>query len=232
MRVVLLGLLLLGVLAVEIQECRMYNCNESLTNDVCGVWDNVRTNLTKCQSGYICTIPYEFNNKAYCKNSTIHPTRLPGEYCLSSTQCLYNSNCIENICRGKEIDKSCEFDGECDMELYCYKGHCKKPEEDCADGKKCRSDQVCNNNECVLMAQLENGKSASVPAACKSYYAEEGSCKAGPKLVGTDKNGSCIYNVGDKYKFYELPLCSFNGNSFCPPGRGNVDMEYVSSPNI
>lgn len=227
---VLLGLL--GVLVAGIQQCRIYSCNESFTDNVCGVWDNEKANLTMCQSGNICVIPYETGNKAYCRNSSTYSTRLPGEYCSNPSQCLYNNNCTENICRGRSIGKPCESDGECDTELYCYKGFCKKPEKDCTDDKKCRTDEVCNNNECVLIAQLENGRRASVPAACKSYYAEGGFCRTGPKLVGTDKNGLCTYNVDDKYKFYELPLCSLNDRTFCPPGRGNVDMEYVNYPHI
>eukprot|EP00826_Nyctotherus_ovalis_P028832 TRINITY_DN2272_c0_g1_i2.p1 TRINITY_DN2272_c0_g1~~TRINITY_DN2272_c0_g1_i2.p1 ORF type:complete len:235 (+),score=35.65 TRINITY_DN2272_c0_g1_i2:136-840(+) len=230
MKMILLHMLLLGVWSVAEPECKAFNCNTTRTKDICGVWGFDRVDLSMCQTGMLCALPYETSDKAICVNTTTYPHRLPGEYCDNPEQCLYNKKCEKNICRGKEEGQPCKLDGECDVELYCYKGGCTSPADSCKGGRKCRSNQVCSNEQCVCMGQLENGAEASVPAACKSYYIRGTRCSKGPRLVRSDRVGYCRYDVeGDVY-YYDAPLCTFGSPSkiFCPPGRGNVDMYAVS----
>jgi len=230
MKMILFGLLLLGF--TEAQKCKKYNCDKNYTEGTCAVWDYDQVNLTMCNPDLICVFPYQSNNKAVCMDSTKHPSRLPGEYCDDPFECLYNKNCIENICRGKSVGEFCQSDGECDIELYCYNEKCKEPTDDCKEEKtKCKSNQICSNEKCVYMGQLDNFEKASVPSACKSFYVHNEQCRIGPKLVPSDREGFCKYLADDGQKIYTIPLCTLNNPSvtFCPPGRGNVNMESVSS---
>ena len=97
------------------------------------------------------------------------------------------------------------------------------------NGTMCKSNEVCNGNECKILGQLAIGEKAIVPSACKTYYISNSECSAGPKFVNRTKNNTCLYRINETSTFEELPICDMDntGNSFCPLGKGNINIDFV-----
>lgn len=228
MRAIMLTFIFLFALVFVYNKCIKYECNTTPKDHICAVWDDIGMNLTKCNDNHICDISYEKSNIGICKSKTSYA--LPGEYCEDKSQCLYDNNCTDHICEGRKINNSCQVHGQCNVELYCYNGACRMPTKHCdMNGIMCKSNEVCNGNECKILGQIQTGEKAVVPSACKTYYISNNECSVGPKLVGKTKNNTCLYRINETNTFEELPICNMDntGNSFCPLGKGNINIDFV-----
>ena len=188
-----------------------YECNENTSpHNLCITWEPHKLILNRC-GDRTCTIPHEYGSDGYCEDKK----RYPGEYCDSNNQCHEGNKCKGYVCRGRKVGEFCNSHINCDVELYCNNKRCTEPTNTCDKNKLCKSNEVCDNGKCVVMAQLENGANAFVPAACKSYYLVGNKCHEGPKLNPNtnSKESFCKYKIGNNI---------INGSKICKIGRAHV----------
>eukprot|EP00831_Metopus_contortus_P042424 TRINITY_DN3360_c0_g1_i3.p2 TRINITY_DN3360_c0_g1~~TRINITY_DN3360_c0_g1_i3.p2 ORF type:complete len:340 (+),score=60.76 TRINITY_DN3360_c0_g1_i3:139-1158(+) len=194
----------------------------------------------------LCQIPEKLETKAVCKESRDSGFRYPGEYCSSDSECLGIGQCKDKICLGKNEKEGCISDLDCAAGLYCLNSTCNetiKEGEACDKDHKCKANAFCHKQKCRIPMQLENGKSADVPALCKSYFSiNNGICSEGPKLVMKKINNKEIKNCTDDictYKYIDgkeeknfttLCSCGMNqfGQAYCNKGAREVDVDSLS----
>ena len=184
-----------------------------------------------------CVLNYN-STPGICQN--IAKSHYPGEFCDKNTDCMYGI-CQSNICEVTN-PSHCNTDEECNYGKYCNsKSECEtvaKFNEKC-EGKKCDSGLVCNNNVCIIMGTIENGKIVTKNSACKSFYAyknnkDELECIEGPKLRNKDRDTgespNCTYGRSGKEILFELyRACGYTeiGTKYCNPGLGDVNFDDV-----
>ncbi len=232
-------------------ECPRYVCR-NLTEGTC-LQPNLTTSHTEydlqaCSGEQVCDI-FNLTLGATCRANYSHPLRYAGEFCRASSEC-YSGNCTSSFCTGLERGKACTGDANCNVGLYCGDGICtdtRKLGESCSATQKCASYLVCNVNKCIYALSLDNGQSASLPSACKSFHVDgdTGLCAPGPKLVrsaGDPAEGPavCPYTNTCKYKAGEKEIktacecgTTAEGKLYCPAGAGDFSLapvaEYVRS---
>ena len=228
MRITIFLVFISAGLALTARNCFKYNCIENATNtDICMSSNKNVLFLTTCKEGFKCTL--SGSELAMCKNS-YYLRNLAGEYCDDNEYCSFGLQCVNNICRGKSAPELCQLDSECDAELYCFKGKCTSPTNNCSeDGTKCKSNEFCANGTCTIIAQLPNGKDSNFPAACKSYFVLGNKCEDGPKYKKNINNSeTCFYEINKK-EYNDSGMCkkSEDGGRFCPLGKGDINIDNV-----
>ena len=242
MRLGLLILIPLAVLCANSGECAKYVCSKEFSTDTACAkqsFDNGAViKLRKCSDeSKVCDIKEVEDEEGLCSASYSTPKFFPGEYCRADSEC-YSLKCHNNTCVGHSLGGSCQEDVECDSGLYCAQGQCVSAlgaGKTCSEEIKCKANLVCDAGTCVLIGSKKDGEDSSMQGACASFFASNGKCKHGPTLIdqgGRTKcpaSGQCEYNVKDE-KGFSLPCtCGMteNGDSFCEPGRGDVDISAV-----
>jgi len=222
---------------MKIMECPKYNCMGNVKErEVCATWKDFGMNMSTCaDKGFICQLPSGMEEEGLCIAKDSLPSLLPGEYCEKPSQCLYGGKCEGNVCKGKKEGDVCTLDEECDVEMYCGNEReseskkCQRADgKSCKDGKKCASNKLCYKEDCHMIGQLDDGKDSEIPGLCKSYYIKGGKCSPGPKLNHSKEcpeDKECKYS--DKTKTPCLCAKSSDGEKFCPPGKGDLDLSKV-----
>lgn len=166
------------------------------------------------------------------------PTRLPGEYCGDTNTCRYGT-CKNNICEGAKYNETCTLDEECQPGLYCNKtkicDYTIPNGQPCTNENKCGPGHVCDE-KCIAMLSIETGVNSKVSAACKSFYAYNGTCVEGPKLDREDGGeGPMECTTGCSYissagTLTSACACGMNDGQkkYCNPGIGDVKFDDVS----
>lgn len=236
---------MIGLALADPLKCTFYNCYEFKDNICSSINktfpDVIGFNLKACPDKTVCNLQFGDEPDTCAPNYTI-PLRYPGEACKNPEEC-FSGNC-NSVCTGKKVDEACSDDADCDVELFCNLPtlKCKavsKFNESCSTVIKCGAGLVCNDGTCLSIGSIENGKPASAPAACKSFYISGGNCTKGPILVAKSAQAGedlhickdkCQYQLGEGLMEPEFCQCGMTpdpAKSFCPPGRGELDLKDV-----
>lgn len=234
-----LAFLLIFSLCSDIK-CPKYTCFE-FGNDICARHSYEEGNsilyLKKCKESKVCDIT-DLHEEQVCKDYYSTPMLLPGEYCRNNTEC-YSGACTKdsNICNGTLLNDNCISDSECNPGLYCKEHVCvdtKKENNECDSINKCAAGLICNNKICIKIGSKSYNETATAPAACRSFFIDNGVCAPGPKINQSDKyacpeSGICTYFYGDNNNLTEGCHCGMTNTSkaYCNPGRGDVNSENV-----
>jgi hypothetical protein len=193
--------------------------------------------LRKCTDNLICPFTGDLDEDEFC----IKPSNLyPGDYCEDPAFCQ-SQNCQNNVCKGSIKDANCSADIDCDIGLFCLNNKCSetiKLNNPCNASAKCAVDSICMNGTCIQIASLELAAQTYAPAACKSFYMENGVCKAGPRLDGLTKgdtatpcpeDSKCKYTANDGNSYTEGCTCGMQeeNKAVCRIGEGDVDLSDV-----
>ena len=207
--------------------CFKYIYNETKVGkgEVCSNWTNKGIVFNECNSDdLICMLPRNLEDFGLCAIKKEVALFLPGDHCETNEQCINSKKCENYVCIGKQAGEQCNANEECDVEMFCYKNKCTKVENDCTDGKKCASNKICDQGKCRKLGSIENGEKSNFASLCESYYVSNGICAEGPKLKKSSED--CLYTDGSSiYAFCRL---SDDANTFCPPGEGEINIEYVN----
>ena len=231
---------ILGVVPV----CENYTCS-GLVGEECSKMDVINGvttfHLSPCNDSKICSIHFA-SKPDLCSINSTQASRYPGEICKDNVDC-FSGKCEGKLCVGVEFNGSCSEDLDCGPGLYCNDtGVCdltKNATENCTRIEECTPSAICNLGKCVQIGSLLLNDSATAPAACASFYVENGKCSSGPKLVrGLNDSktgpikcpGMCKYMKSNDIDSYEMPCqCGMTelGLSFCNPGKGESDIHLV-----
>ena len=133
------------------------------------------------------------------------------------SKCNYNQECFSNKCENNvcvSVPNNCTNNFGCDPGFYCdeEENKCKKmgqkndncthdeiwgddfftTDEDIIFGN-CSYGFVCNNNKCVEIGSLEDGKFSDNKFACKNFLVHNGVCTE--IIPGEmDEDGNCYYS--------------------------------------
>ena len=232
-------------ISVVTKECYKYECVTFENSSQCASKETDEIiQLQPCTSPLVC--PLELGERPdYCRDNLVLEQRYPGEYCEDGYEC-YSGECIDNKCKGGDVSKTCSYNYECDAGLYCNdKKVCNHTNIhiDCNSFESCGAFHVCSNYKCVGMGSIDNGKPATVSAACKSFYTYKGNCTEAPKLVRENQctgpepcnntsNRTCLYESNTIKNITDHCKCGMTreGTKFCNPGIGDIDISDVSSP--
>lgn len=221
--------------------CPKYICTDSIHN-VCAkhITEGLESSffLSPCKEKKVCDI-VDFHEEEVCKDSYSVAMLFPGEYCRSNSEC-YSHICNNktNQCYGAPVGSDCQTGNDCKEGLYCFDHKCKetlKEDMTCDQLNMCSSPFICDLGKCVMIGSKSNEAKAQVPAACASFFIENGVCTTGPKLSQKNnscpEDGVCKYAMADSKPFTEPCRCGMTNSSktFCNPGRGDIDSQKVSN---
>jgi hypothetical protein len=224
-------------------QCANFTCGDFTTEGACAIKTFTETGLQiklhSCAVEKICPFQAALDEEDICAEPF---NLLPGELCLKAEQCL-SKNCDGTKCIGKSANDVCGSDAECGVGLYCLNQKCNATlhiGDACSDTKKCQVNSVCSNSICVQLASLENDASATVPAACKSFYIENDKCTSGPMLDGLTsgqpamacpETKTCTYKRVKGDPLTEGCTCGMQDSiaQVCRPGEGDISMTEVSN---
>ncbi len=249
--VISLSFLLLFAICAVCQQCPKYVCNSELPTGTCLLkreqWGSLIFELNQCELGQVCDI-YDMDLEAKCSSNYSHPLKYPGEVCTVDSECTSSvCNNSTKICTGRREKEACQTDIDCHAGMYCSPAPAKiclqtrKEGEKCSLHERCAPYLVCSRGECVLQASLENGADADVPAACKSFFINNGKCSAGPSLKRLPDDPTegpipchdnrCVYiSAVGQTEFSEPCQCGHleSGEPLCAPGVGDFSFEDYS----
>eukprot|EP00826_Nyctotherus_ovalis_P038648 TRINITY_DN3633_c0_g2_i10.p1 TRINITY_DN3633_c0_g2~~TRINITY_DN3633_c0_g2_i10.p1 ORF type:complete len:257 (-),score=20.26 TRINITY_DN3633_c0_g2_i10:280-1050(-) len=233
--------------------CPRYICTNKLsTNTACA-----KTNLTgeratitlkSCNDNSACDVIPSNLKETSCSPYYTNTRLYPGDYCRNKIEC-HSGICEKEKCKGKGENEKCKKDIDCDVGLFCLVdaagGKCVralKANATCKKHERCAANLVNNGTHCVQIGSVPNGKSSTVPSACRSLFIDKQEiCVTGPKLHPQHKNKAnvttCHYEYvadGKKVLVLKNPICGANkdGEGYCNPGIGDVDITPVFLPWI
>jgi len=244
MKSLLIFATILGLCLCDMPTCDKHSCTDLGVNECAKVEQGAQQltfHLKPCKDDEKCQLLFG-STPDICRPAKEVPTSYPGEYCEFNENC-YGGNCnvTAKVCLGASSGETCTDDSNCNPRLYCDKEikkcvDVKKENDACSFSQKCDTHLVCNKGTCVKIGSLKDEIPASAPAACESFYTAKGVCAKGPKLVRDDKDifpilcpGHCTYKFEDGHEITENCMCgrNDNGDSYCNPGKGDIDLSDV-----
>jgi len=233
-------LILLPLVFGDLRKCDNY-LYDNLMENKCSSAEVNGTEMTyrlkKCEKKQYCSYSFPLASDKPDKCSGELPKRYIGEYCTNNNEC-HSNNCepVRKTCTTSSTE--CKEHGDCDVGLYCSTDNkCVLLEtkgQTCDATKKCHVNLICNNGICTEVGSINESESATVPAACKTFYIAGKKCQEGPKLQNESKlcskdNDKCIYKDYKNQYIEEKCQCGITaeGKSYCSPGIGDMNMKDV-----